>query len=89
MNILDPYGYMIPEIFPVGEEPVPVDPYCPEYRVVYDSFITKPPDDIAEEHDQMVLGMIADGDWQTKDVFYVTSAQSPMDSLINLSLIHI
>ena len=72
---LDPYGFMIPEIFPRG--------FSDEYQTVYDAFIVKPPDDVAEDHDQMVRGMLADGDWQTKDIFYITSAQSAADSLIN------
>ena len=75
MNHLDPYGYLIPEIFPGG--------FSPEYQAIYDAFITKPPDAVAENQDQMVRGMIADGDWQTKDIFYVTAAQSAADSLIN------
>ncbi len=75
MNHLDPYGFMIPEIFPGG--------FSDEYQTVYDAFIIKPPADVAEDQDQMVRGMIADGDWQTKDIFYVTAAQSAADSLIN------
>ena len=61
----------------------PDEGFSTQYQTVYDAFIVKPPADVAEDQDQMVRGMIADGDWQTKDIFYITSAQSAADSLIN------
>ncbi len=74
-DLIDTYGFGMPEIFPGG--------FSPEYQTVYDAFITKPPDDVAEDQDQMVRGMIADGVWDMLDIFYVTAAQSAADSLIN------
>jgi len=79
-NILDPYGYMIPEIF---YEAGGYDTWCTQYQTVYDSFTTKPTAAIAEQQNTMVLGLVNSGIWAKLDVFYITASQSLADSLIN------
>ena len=76
MNFLDDYGFKISEIPGWAG-------FCPQYQAVYDSFIVKPADDIAQQQDIMVRALVAAGVWQTRDCLYIESNNTQANSNIN------
>jgi len=57
--------------------------YIPEYRVIYDSFSTKPTDEIALAQNRLVRTLRDAGLWTKMDLFYMFANDASDNALIN------
>ena len=74
-DLRDTFGFKIPELFPSVT--------TPQGNAVIAAMPTTPNAARQSLIQALVKGMIKDGEWQTKEVFYVTAAHASDSSLLN------
>lgn len=67
---LNDYGHL------KENRPVEEDPYCPQFRAVYDSWTNKPSDLVATAMDTMVRALVDSGVWSKLDAFQLYAVHS-------------